>query len=60
VAHVVHIREEVVATPEVVEGAVVPGAATPDGAAAPTEPEVAKKGKGEAEPAAGKKPEAKK
>jgi large subunit ribosomal protein L25 len=58
VAHVVHIREEVVATPEAVEGAVA--AATPDGAAAPAEPEVAKKGKGEAEPAAAKKPEAKK
>ena len=61
VAHVVHIREEVVATPEVVEGAVAEGAAAAPGAAGtPAEPEVAKKGKGEAEPAAGKKPEAKK
>jgi large subunit ribosomal protein L25 len=56
VAHVVSIREEVVATPEGEAAA----AATGDAAAA-TEPEVAKKGKtGEAEPAAGKKPEAKK
>ena len=56
-----HIREEVVATPEVVEGAEAAGAAAAPGAAgAPAEPEVAKKGKGEAEPAAGKKPEAKK
>lgn len=61
VCHVVHIREEVVATPEVVEGAEAAGAAAVPGAAgAPAEPEVAKKGKGEAEPAAGKKPEAKK
>jgi large subunit ribosomal protein L25 len=61
VAHVVHIREEVVATPEVVEGAAVAGAAAPgEPGAAPAEPEVAKKGKGDAEPAAGKKPEAKK
>ncbi len=61
VCHVVHIREEVVATPEVVEGAVAEGAAAAPGAAGtPAEPEVAKKGKGEAEPAAGKKPEAKK
>jgi large subunit ribosomal protein L25 len=59
VAHVVHIREEVVATPEVVEGAVA-AAAAPGEAAAPAEPEVAKKGKAEAEPAAAKKPEAKK
>jgi large subunit ribosomal protein L25 len=54
VAHVVSIREEVVAP---VEGEAV--AATE--AAAPAEPEVAKKGKTEtAEPAAAKKPEAKK
>ncbi len=48
VAHVVTIREEVVATPaEGAEGAVpAEGAAA---AAAPTEPEVAKKGKAEAE-----------
>jgi large subunit ribosomal protein L25 len=53
VAHVVSIREEVVAAPEG-EAAV---AATGD-AAAPTEPEVAKKGKTDAEPAAAaKKPE---
>ena len=61
VAHVVHIREEVVAAPEVVEGAEVAAAAAPgEAGAAPAEPEVAKKGKAEAEPAAGKKPEAKK
>jgi large subunit ribosomal protein L25 len=61
VAHVVHIREEVVATPEVVEGAAVPGAVAPgEPGAVPAEPEVAKKGKTEAEPAAAKKPEAKK
>jgi large subunit ribosomal protein L25 len=61
VAHVVHIREEVVATPEAVEGAEAAGAAAAPGAAGtPAEPEVAKKGKGDAEPAAGKKPEAKK
>jgi large subunit ribosomal protein L25 len=56
VAHVVSIREEVVATPEVeavAEGAVAEGAA----AATPGEPEVAKKGKGEAE-AGGKKADA--
>ena len=53
VAHVVSIREEVVATPEAVEGAVaVPGAA------AATEPEVAKKGKTETADAGAKKPEA--
>jgi len=53
VAHVVTIREEVVAAP--VEGEVpVEGAA----AAAPTEPEVAKKGKAEPEAAGAKKPEA--
>jgi len=61
VAHVVHIREEVVATPEVVEGAeAATAAAVPGAPGAPAEPEVAKKGKGEAEPAAAKKPEAKK
>ena len=63
VAHVVHIREEVVATPETAEGAVaaVPGAAPAAGeAGAATEPEVIKKGKGDAEAPAGKKPEAKK
>ena len=46
VAHVIHIREEVVATPETAEGA---AAAAPGTAAAPAEPEVAKKGKAEAE-----------
>jgi large subunit ribosomal protein L25 len=61
VAHVVHIREEVVATPEVVEGAEAAGvAAVPGAPGAPAEPEVAKKGKTDAEPAAAKKPEAKK
>ena len=62
VAHVVTIREEVVATPEAVEGAAaVPGAAPAAGeAGAPGEPEVIKKGKGDAEAPAGKKPEAKK
>ncbi|MFZ0304046.1 MAG: 50S ribosomal protein L25 [Terracidiphilus sp.] len=56
VAHVVTIREEVVAP---AEGEVA--AAVTDAAAAPAEPEVAKKGKTEtAEPAAAKKPEAKK
>ncbi len=62
VAHVVSIREEVVAAPETAEAAVAaPGeAAAPGEGAAPAEPEVIKKGKGEAEPAAGKKPEAKK
>jgi len=59
VAHVVHIREEVVATPEVAEGAAT-AAAPGEAGATPGEPEVAKKGKGDAEPAAGKKPEAKK
>src|SRR5579863_1354865 len=55
VAHVVTIREEVVAP---AEGEVV---AATDAAATPGEPEVAKKGKTDAaEPAAGKKPEAKK
>jgi large subunit ribosomal protein L25 len=63
VAHVVTIREEVVATPETVEGAAaaVPGAAPAAGeAGAPGEPEVIKKGKGEAEAPGAKKPEAKK
>ena len=61
VAHVVHIREEVVAAPEVVEGAAVAGAVAPgEAGAVPAEPEFAKKGKTEAEPAAAKKPEAKK
>jgi len=57
VAHVVTIREEVPAAAEVDAAA----AAAAD-AAAPAEPEVAKKGKTEpaAEPAAAKKPEAKK
>ncbi len=52
VAHVVSIREEVVATPEAEAVAAVAGA--------PAEPEVAKKGKTDAAPdaAAGKKPEA--
>ena len=45
VAHVVSIREEVVATPA--EGA--EGAVAAEGAAAPAEPEVAKKGKTDAE-----------
>jgi large subunit ribosomal protein L25 len=55
VAHVVSIREEVVAP---AEGEAV---AATEAAAAPAEPEVAKKGKTEtAEPAAAKKPEAKK
>jgi large subunit ribosomal protein L25 len=54
VAHVVSIREEVVATPE------AEAAAATAVAGAPAEPEVAKKGKTEAAPeaAAGKKPEA--
>lgn len=53
VAHVVHIREEVVAAPEAAEAAAVPGAApaAPGEAApaAPAEPEVIKKGKAETE-----------
>ena len=57
VAHVVSIREEVVAAPEAVEAAAAAAAAAPGEGAAPGEPEVAKKGKAEAEPAAGKKPE---
>jgi large subunit ribosomal protein L25 len=59
VAHVVSIREEVVATPEAVEGAEVAAGtvAAPGEAGAPAEPEVAKKG-GKAEaPDAAKKPE---
>jgi large subunit ribosomal protein L25 len=62
VAHVVTIREEVVATPETAEGAAaaVPGATPAAGeAGASAEPEVIKKGKGDAD-AAAKKPEAKK
>jgi large subunit ribosomal protein L25 len=57
VAHVITIREEV--APAAAEAAVAEGEAAP-AAAAPTEPEVAKKGKAETEaaPAAGKKPEA--
>jgi large subunit ribosomal protein L25 len=55
VAHVVTIREEVVAAPA--EGA-VPAEGAAATAATPTEPEVAKKGKPEAEAAGGKKPEA--
>src|SRR5579863_6869582 len=51
VAHVITIREEVEAAPEAGVEAVA-GAA----AGTPAEPEVAKKGKGEAEPEAGKKP----
>lgn len=58
VAHVVHIREEVVATPETAEGAAVAGAVAPAGegaAAAPAEPEVIKKGKAETAEAPAKK-----
>jgi len=51
VAHVVAIREEVAPTPAEGEAA---AAATPEAGAAPTEPEVAKKGKAEAEGAAKK------
>ena len=55
VAHVVSIREEVVETPETAEGAAAAAAAAAPGeAAAPTEPEVAKKGKGEPEAGAKK------
>ncbi len=62
VAHVVSIREEVVAAPETAEAAVAaPGeAAAPGEGAAPAEPEVIKKGKGETEAPAAKKSEAKK
>jgi large subunit ribosomal protein L25 len=56
VAHVVSIREEVVATPETADAAAA-AAAVPGEGAASTEPEVAKKGKAEPEAAAGKKPE---
>jgi len=51
VAHVVTIREEVVATPETADAAAAAaaGTAAPGEGAAPTEPEVAKKGKPEAE-----------
>jgi large subunit ribosomal protein L25 len=56
VAHVVHIREEVVATPEAAEGAVAGAAAPAEGAAAtPAEPEVIKKGKAETAEAPAKK-----
>jgi len=57
VAHVVHIREEVVAAPEAAEGAAVEGAAAPagEGAAATAEPEVIKKGKAESAEAPAKK-----
>jgi len=59
VAHVVHIREEVIATPETAEGAAAEGAAAPaaEGAAAasPAEPEVIKKGKAETAEAPAKK-----
>jgi large subunit ribosomal protein L25 len=58
VAHVVHIREEVVAAPEAAEGAVAEGAAPAAGegaAAAPAEPEVIKKGKAETAEAPAKK-----
>ena len=50
VAHVITIREEVAPTPE--------GEAAAAAAGGPAEPEVAKKGKGEAEGDAAKKPEA--
>ena len=52
VAHVITIREEVAATPEA--GAEAVAGAT---AGTPAEPEVAKKGKTETEPEAGKKAE---
>ncbi len=55
VAHVVSIREEVVATPETVEGAAVAGATPAEGAAAPGEPEVIKKGKADTAEAPAKK-----
>jgi large subunit ribosomal protein L25 len=55
VAHVVSIREEVVATPETVEGAAVAGATPAEGAAATGEPEVIKKGKAETAEAPAKK-----
>jgi large subunit ribosomal protein L25 len=59
VAHVVHIREEVVATPEVAEGAAAAAPAAGE-AGASGEPEVIKKGKGDADAPGAKKPEAKK
>jgi large subunit ribosomal protein L25 len=49
VAHVISIREEVVATPETAEGAAAGAAPAGEGAAAAAEPEVIKKGKAEAE-----------
>ena len=50
VAHVITIREEVVATPEAAEGAAAGAAPAGEAAAAaPAEPEVIKKGKAEAE-----------
>jgi len=61
VAHVVTIREEVVATPEATDAAAAAaGTAATGDAATPGEPEVAKKGKGDAEAPGAKKPEAKK
>jgi large subunit ribosomal protein L25 len=61
VAHVVTIREEVVATPETTDAAAAAaGTAAPGDAAATGEPEVIKKGKGDAEAPGAKKPEAKK
>jgi large subunit ribosomal protein L25 len=56
VAHVVAIREEVVATPEAAEGAAAEGAApAAGGAAGAAEPEVIKKGKAETAEAPAKK-----
>ncbi|MGO8757653.1 MAG: 50S ribosomal protein L25 [Terracidiphilus sp.] len=56
VAHVVSIREEVVAAPETAEAAVAAGtAAAPGEAATPAEPEVMKKGKAETPEAPAKK-----
>jgi large subunit ribosomal protein L25 len=60
VAHVVTIREEVVATPDAADAAAAAGTAAAGDAATPGEPEVAKKGKGDAEAPGAKKPEAKK
>jgi large subunit ribosomal protein L25 len=54
VAHVVSIREEVVATPDAAEGAVA-GTAAAAGGAASSEPEVIKKGKADAAEAPAKK-----
>jgi large subunit ribosomal protein L25 len=56
VAHVVHIREEVVAAPVEGEAAAAAAGAAAPGAAAPAEPEVMKKGKAEGD--AAKKAEA--